>query len=308
MEGKVNYTTVGIFVVVLTAFLFSFIIWMSVVGHGKSYHTYLVFVHEDVTGLSAESPVRFNGVKVGYVDSLRLDEKNPKLVKLVLRIEPDVLITTSTYAILHAQGVTGVVYMNLKADSEDPTPLVAAAGQPYPVIPSRPSLLMQLSTVLPEITKDIQNLSSSIGQVLDKENKQSIKDSLKNIATVTKALADDSQDFTDTLHSLDNTLANISEASNHFPKTVDQLNKTLSSVDQLSLSMTKTSKTIENTMQNGQVAIRGFSNQVVPNAEQALSNLSAATISVQQLTNQLQRDPSMLIRGKQPATPGPGEK
>ncbi len=176
MEGRVNYTTVGIFVVVLTAFLFAFIIWLSVVGHGKSYRTYLVYVHEDVTGLSAESPVRFNGVKVGYVDALRLDDSNPKLVKLILRIEPDVRITTSTYAMLHAQGVTGVVYVNLKADPENPTPLAAAPGQPYPIIPTRPSLLMQLSTVLPEITKDIQNLSASIGQVLEKENKQSIKE------------------------------------------------------------------------------------------------------------------------------------
>lgn len=308
MEGRVNYTTVGIFVVVLSAFLFSFIIWMSVIGHGKSYRTYLVYVHEDVTGLSVESPVRFNGVKVGYVEAMRLDDKNPKVVKLVLRIEPDVQITTSTFSMLHAQGVTGVVYVNLKADSEDPTPLVAAAGQRYPIIPSRPSLLMQLSTVLPEITKDIQNLSASIGQVLDKENKQSIKDSLKNIATVTKTLADNSHDFTETLHSLDNTLANVSEASNHFPNAIKQLNTTLSSVNQLSSSMNQTAKTIDNTMQSGQVVIRNFSNQVMPNAEQALSNLSAATISAQQLMNQLQRDPSMLVRGKQPAAPGPGEK
>lgn len=308
MEGRVNYTTVGIFVVVLSTFLFSFIIWMSVIGHGKSYRTYLVYTREDVTGLSVESPVRFNGVKVGYVDDMRLDEKNPKLVKLVLRIEPDARITTSTFAMLHAQGVTGVVYVNLKTDSEDQTPLLAAAGQPYPVIPSHPSLLMQLSTVLPEITKDIQNLSASVGQVLDQENRQSIKDSLKNIATVTKTLADNSHDFTETLHSLDNTLANVSEASNHFPSAVKQLNKTLSSVDQLSVSMNQTAKTIENTMQNGQNVIHSFSNQVMPNAEQALSNLSAATLSVQQLTHQLQRDPSMLVRGRQPAAPGPGEK
>ena len=117
-----------------------------------------------------------------------------------------------------------------------------------------------------------------------------------------------SHDFTDTLRSLDNTLANISEASNHFPNAVKQLNKTLSSVDQLSLSMNQTAKSIENTMQSGQIVIHDFSNQVMPNAEQALSNLSAATIGVQQLTQQLQREPSMLIRGKQPTAPGPGEK
>jgi phospholipid/cholesterol/gamma-HCH transport system substrate-binding protein len=308
MEGRVNYTTVGIFVVALTTFLFSVIIWMSVVGQGRLYHTYIVYVREDVTGLSEENPVRFNGVKVGYVDSIRLDEKNPKLVKLVLRIQPGVPVTTSTYAILNAQGITGVVYVNLKADSENPTLLTALPDHRYPIIPSRPSLLVQLSETLPEMTHDIQKLTSSVGQILDDQNRESIKTTLKNVATLSKTLADNSRDFTDTLHYLDNTMANISAVSDHLPSMVNQVNKTLVSVDQLSVGMNQTSKSIQDTMKSGQIVIHHFSSEVIPNAQQALSNLSTATMGVAQLTGQLQRDPSMLIRGKQPAPPGPGEK
>ena len=308
MQGRVNYTVVGIFVVALTVFLFVAIFWLTSFGHGKEYHTYLVYVHEDVTGLSVESPVRFNGVKVGYVQSIRLDHNNPRLVRLELSIEPHTPISTSTFAILNAQGVTGVVYLNLKAETESAPLLVAAPGKKYPEIPSKPSLLMQLSTALPEITTDIQHLSSSIAQVLDTDNRQSIKDSLRNIATITKTMADNSTDFTETLHSLDNSLANISEASNHLPKTVLQLNKTLTSVDALSVQMSKTAASIDSTMRSGQMVIHNFSDQVMPNAQQALSNLSRVTMSMQHLTDELERDPSMLVRGRQPSPLGPGEK
>ncbi|PIZ03764.1 MAG: MCE family protein [Gammaproteobacteria bacterium CG_4_10_14_0_8_um_filter_38_16] len=308
MEGRVNYAVVGVFIVMLTVFLFVGIFWMSTMSHGKTYHTYWVFVHEDVTGLSAESPVRFNGVKVGYVKAITLDKKNPKLVKLVLRIEPTVTITTSTYAILNAQGVTGVVYVNLKADSEVASPLLAVQGNPYPIIPSRPSLLMQLSAVLPEMTKEIQNLTASVSQVLDVQNKDSIRTSLKNMAIITQTLADNSVDFTETMKSLDNTLTNLSEASNQFPNALRQFNQTLDSVNRLSIEMRQTSKHIGDTMKSGQLLIHNFSDQVMPSAQQALSNLSAVTMHMQYLTHELERNPSMLVRGKSPATPGPGEK
>ncbi|HLB56854.1 MAG TPA: MlaD family protein [Coxiellaceae bacterium] len=307
MQGKVNYTAVGFFVVVLSAFLAITIFWLSTMSGNKHYSTYLVYVHENVTGLSVESPVRFNGVKVGYVQAINLDAHNPKLVKLKLGIAPDVRITTSTYAILNEQGITGVVYVNLKAETETAPLLTATAGEPYPVIPSKPSLLMQLSTVLPEVTKDIQNLSASIAELLDKENQESITSSLKNISQITKVMADNSADFTNTMQSLDNTLANMSEASNHFPETVKQLRKTLSSIQTLTLHMTKATDTIDQTMQNGQAAIHNFSNQVIPSAQQALSHLSQATMSMNQLTDELQRNPSMLVRGKAPEPLGPGE-
>ncbi len=308
MQGRVNYTTVGIFVVAMTLFLLLVIFWMSVTGGDKHYKTYVVYVHEDVAGLSVESPVRFNGVKIGYVESISLDSANSKLVKLKLEIEPGVPITTSTFAIINAQGITGVLYVNLKAETETAPLLTALPGKKYPVIPSRPSLLMQLSAVLPEVATQIQQLSASVGKILNAENQQSITTSLKNIATITQAFADNSKDFAETMHSLDNALANISVASEGLPDSVKQLNKTLSSVDLLSSQMTKTSDTITKTMQSGKNVIDNFSNQIMPNAQQALLNLSQATHSMNQLTEELQRDPSMLVRGRQPPSLGPGEK
>lgn len=300
-SSKINYTAVGFFVIVLTAAFIVIVFWLGALTHAQRYNTYLVHVREDVTGLSLDSPVRFNGVKVGYIDAIHLDKMNSKRVELILKIESTVKITTSTYAILNAQGITGVIYVNLKAQTEEAPLLTVLPGNKYPIIPSKPSFLMQLSEVLPEITKDIQNLSSSIAQVLDKKNRQAFGASLQNMSEFTKTLAENSENLTENLQLLKITLSHLSEASKDMPDTIKKLNQTLSHA-------TQTSDAITQTMQTGNIVLRNFSNQVLPNAQQALSSLNAATINMDRLLNELQRNPSMLVRGREPASPGPGEK
>ncbi len=300
MDSKVNYTAVGIFVIVLTAIFIIMLFWLGSFNDSKKYETYVVQVQEDVTGLSTDNPVRFNGVKVGFVKAIRLDPANSRAVELVLRIEDRVRITTSTYAVLNAQGITGVIYVNLKSQADNAPLLKTLPGERYPIIPSRPSLLMQLSEVLPEMTKDIRRLSASVAQVFDEKNRESLSESLANIAEFTKTLSSNSDNLSASLDSLRASLANIAKASKSMPDVMNQLSQTLTSA-------TKTSSEISTTMQTGNTVIRNFSSQVLPNAEQALSGLNSATNNMNRLMNELQRDPSMLVRGREPAPPGPGE-
>ncbi len=188
MQSKVNYTAVGIFVMGLSIALVIAIFWLSGIANKKDYRMYLVFMHEDVGGLTVESPVHFSGVKIGYVKTIDLDENNSKLVRLELAIDPKIKITTSTYATLNMQGITGVVYINLKAETENAPLLTTLPGQTMPVIASRPSFLARLSETLPEVTTQIKNLRSGVTKVLDDENRQSFKNSLQNINQLTEEL------------------------------------------------------------------------------------------------------------------------
>jgi len=161
VDNKVNYTVVGIFVVILGLFFVLASFWLSTIKHDKVYHDYLIYVHDDVTGLSVHSPVRYNGVKVGFVDIIELDPKNPQLVRLLVQIEAGTPVTKSTVATLMPLGITGLIYVGLKAETELSPILVAKAGEKLPIIPSKPSLLMQLGEVLPEVTKNIKSIGNS---------------------------------------------------------------------------------------------------------------------------------------------------
>ncbi len=115
MESKVNYTVVGIFVVLLTIAIIAAGFWLARGSQASVYHTYVTIMDESVSGLSEQAPVKFNGVSVGYVTSIALNYQNPQQVIVKMDIESGVPITTSTAATLLAQGITGITYVGLKA-------------------------------------------------------------------------------------------------------------------------------------------------------------------------------------------------
>lgn len=139
MEAKTNYTIVGLTVVILTAALLASALWLSVGFDQKKYKIYAVYIHEAVSGLSEDSPVKYNGVPVGSVAKIELSQIDPQQVKILLNIEEGTPITTSTTATLISQGITGTTYVGLSASSSELTPLKKFPRNPIPLF--QPSLL-----------------------------------------------------------------------------------------------------------------------------------------------------------------------
>lgn len=104
------------------------------------------------------------------------------------------------------------------------------------------------------------------------------------------------------------TLANLSKTSQEFPQLVTNFNKTLKSWQTMSDSVTGAGKDVSLTMQDGRVALQGLADQAMPETVLALGDLRQLLVSLEQLNLLLQQDPAVLIRGKKPLPPGPGEK
>ena len=308
MESRFNYTLVGIFVIGLIFLFFTGFFWLSIKKHDIAYKTYVVYLHEEVSGLSEHSNVRFNGVSIGFVKTIELDPKNPQLVKLTLELEQKAPITTSTVATLKSQGITGVAYIGLEAENMNSPGLTIGPGEKYPVIPSRPSWFMQISEVLPVITTKITELSDNVNKMFDDKNQKAMSQSLENINKFSKTLSDNSEALDKSMHSLQVTLSHAEVMSKDLPAISKQVQATLSQVRGMSAALEKTSQFADKTMRSGKVAVDNFSAQVMPTAQETMQKLNVIAANLQVLSQQLQRNPSMLIRGKQAAVPGPGEK
>ena len=87
MEEKVNFTIVGVFVLVLFSALIGGVLWLS---SGKSYRTeyvlYRTYMNESVSGLNINAPVRYRGVEVGRVQQITLAPDNVEQVQVTLGI------------------------------------------------------------------------------------------------------------------------------------------------------------------------------------------------------------------------------
>ena len=254
-----------------------------------------------------QNAVKFNGVPVGYVSDISLDPDNPQQVLILMKIEKDIPITTSTVATLNTIGVTGVDYIELSATSKTGVPISKKPGEKYPVIQSKASVLEQLNTTLHEVTISMRELSDGVQKVLNTQNQQAIEKSLNNIAIFTKTLANNSQEIDETLKSTQILVQNLTQASQNFPQLTINFQKTLKNADAAAKQLNRASHNIADTMQDSQLMIQTISQQILPSVTESLNNIETLTSNLQQFSIELKQNPSVIVRGKTPALAGPGE-
>ncbi len=307
MEAKTNYTLVGIAVLALTVGLLGAIIWLSVGFQQKKSNTYAVYIHEAVSGLSNDSAVKFNGVQVGTVKSIELNQDDPRQVEILLAIEEGTPITTSTSATLISQGITGTSYVGLTASTSNLTPLKKIPGEKYPIIPAKPSLFNQLDKVLKEVSENVNKVSVEIRHIFDNENARYVKHTLANIEQFTDVIAKNSKNLNNTLASTDTITRNLAQVSQDLPEMVHDLKLTLKQFDKMASSFAKAGDSVSVTMGAGKTAIDKFSQQTIPPAVNLLRKLDAIANNLEKVSDQMRVNPSVLVRGSTPPKPGPGE-
>jgi len=186
MESRINYTIVGLFVVLLSAGLITFAYWLGKHGGKQEYDQYLVYMSESVAGLSTDASVKYRGVDVGTVDNIGINPQNSEEVELLLRIKHSTPIKVDTRAKLKSFGITGLTFIELTGGGKD-GPLLKKTGDAIPVIPAIPSTFAQIDEALKELTEKASLALEKFDQLLSREN-------LDNIAVIlseTKMLAKD---------------------------------------------------------------------------------------------------------------------
>jgi phospholipid/cholesterol/gamma-HCH transport system substrate-binding protein len=304
LEEKTNYTMVGIMVVVLLSALLGAALWLSVGFDQKKYKIYAVFFHEAVSGLNEESPVKYNGVKVGTVYKIELNRVDPQEVRILLNIEDGTPVTTGTTATLISQGITGNTFIGLAANSSDLTPLQKIPKEPYPIIPSRPSLFNQLDRVMKDVSENVNSVSIRLKKILSDENTANITKSLASLQAFTQVMAEHSNDVARILKNGDTLVNNMAVASKDLPQVIKELKVSL---NKLTIDVSRASQNVSSTMQAGKLAIDKISDQTIPPAVSLLHQLNNIAANIEKLSVQMRQNPSVIIRGSAPPAPGPGE-
>lgn len=286
MESKANYKMVGLTVLILTAGLIAAGLWLSIGFDRKNYNYYIVYMRESVSGLSEESPVKFNGVRVGSVRKVTLSKFDPQKVKIVIQVEEGTPITESTYATLVTQGITGTTFLGLKADSSTFIPLQKTPGEPYPVIPSRPSFFSSLE-------QNIQTISQGFKRVLDEENAKNFKEILINLEKVSNTFAQNGENINQSLHDL--------------PKITRELKSSIQKFSSMTKDISKAGTEVSKAMKAGKNTMDKIAQQTLPPATLLLQRLELIAANLEQVSAMMRQNPSIIIRGTTPPKPGPGE-
>jgi len=308
MGSKVNYTAVGLFVILLGLFLIVVALWLTSMKHDQVTVTYVTYVSDDVSGLSREAAVRYNGVKVGYVDSLDLNPNDPQQVRIVLKVDKGTPVLTSTYVTLTSQGITGLNFISLQAKTPHAPMLKKLPGEKYPVIPSEPSLLVKLSTALQSVSSTMTALSARVKEVLSYNNQVMVTQTLKNVEKITQSVAENSSNISDTMKSAKVLFANSAKASNSLPKMADELHSALAAVKQMATEFSNTGRSMNGAMREAKTTVQNISQQLLPSTQTLMMKLNVIASHLERVSSDMVSNPSVLVRGKVPSPPGPGER
>jgi len=119
METRANHIVIGLFALAVIAAGMAFIYWVAEIGAQENTAEVIFQFNGPVNGLSAGSPVLFNGIQVGEVRTLSLNPNNPQEALALAVVEGDTPIRTDTDASLGITGITGTAFVALRGGSMD---------------------------------------------------------------------------------------------------------------------------------------------------------------------------------------------
>jgi phospholipid/cholesterol/gamma-HCH transport system substrate-binding protein len=182
METRANYVLIGSFTLAVIAAAIGFVLWFQSLHTTKQRSPFRVVFEGPAAGLRNGGSVNFNGIRVGEVVSVKLD--NPRRVVALAMVENNTPLRKDTLVGLEFQGLTGVAAISLKGgDEAAPPPPLDEDG--IPTLTADPNKLQ-------DVTEAIRGTLQNINKIVA-DNQESVKNSLKNLETFTNSLARNSE-------------------------------------------------------------------------------------------------------------------
>ena len=182
METRANFVLIGAFTLAVIAAAFGFVMWFQSLHATKTRTPLRVIFEGPAAGLRNGGSVNFNGIRVGEVVSVKLD--NPRRVVALAMVANDTPIRKDTLVGLEFQGLTGVAAISLKG-GEEAAPSVPLDEDGVPVLTADPNALQ-------DVTEAIRGTLQNINRVVA-DNQEAVKNSLHNLEAFTASLARNSE-------------------------------------------------------------------------------------------------------------------
>ena len=231
MESRANYAAIGLFVLVMIMTGLGFLYWLTNAGE-KARQAYIrVVFSEAVTGLNTGSAVLFNGIKVGEVADLSLDEQDPNTVIAFIRVDRTKPIRTDTRATLSYQGLTGVSNLQLEGGSRNAPLLLESVDEG--AIPTIHAEVSPFQDILESARNVLTQADSAMGAIDDfiAENGPAFNRTVNNVETFSRALADNSDRIGEAIGSITEVASGLREIAANIQGTAERAEQILAAVD-----------------------------------------------------------------------------
>ena len=277
METRAHHFLIGVFAIGITLLTIGFLFWIGRFEFDRQYQLYDLKFEGSVSGLSKAGDVLYNGIKVGEVILIEIDEDNPKNVLVRIQVGRSTPVKEDSYARLETQGLTGVAAIQIAGGDPKSNPLVAEDGQRYPVIPTKASVISELFTSAPQLVDKGNVVLARVAAFLSTDNERK---------------------FSQTMDHLTKLSANLAKASDKFDSIATNLDKIVAGDAKTTLADIRgVAGDIRMIMNEARGPLRDFARQGLPELLLAIGDARQMIASIDRAAQRFESSPSSLIFG-----------
>jgi phospholipid/cholesterol/gamma-HCH transport system substrate-binding protein len=317
MYSKVNYTIVGIFVVLFSIGMFWFAFWLAKYGLQEDYKLYKIEMKDSIAGLAKDSSVKLHGVDIGRVSEIRINPKDIEKIDILVQIKEGVPIKEDMVASTQMLGVTGLLSIEIHGGTNEAKTLVPT-DEYIPVIKSKPSLLSKLTNSLGGLSEKLTNLLTRSESLLSDKNLENVSNILENVEKISAKGEEVELKAIDSMKEVDTTLQEFRVSMDNINKKFTQATEdfkqmqidfaeikgvTIPTVDKLFQTTTdfrRVTLKFEKSLDRGDYNLKKM-------LEPMLIDIQILSNQINSMTRELSQNPSELLFKSRKSRRGPGE-
>jgi len=307
MENRAHALAAGLFTLMLGAALAAAALWFS--KDEIQLIPYVLTTSSAVTGLKVEAPVRYRGVDVGKVEEISIDAANSGRVQIRIGVRAGTPVTSSTYAQLGYQGITGLAYVLLGDDGKSKHPL-QTSPEAIAQIHMKPSLMDEGEILFASFAE----IAEKIKRLLDEENQGHLRRALAGMEEATQQASAAAKKLEPSMDAVPGLIAEAkglaADARGSLKKTdqlIGSVNGLARKLDQRVDSLVHTVAGVETSVGEVGFTARAVNDETVPRVNALVDDLSRQTHALGRVVNTLGEQPQSIVFGTPPGRPGPGE-
>lgn len=187
METRANYALIGGLVILAAVCVAMFVLWLGQSEFRRDYKSYDI-VFDGPVSLEEGAAVRYIGIKVGEVATVRVDRADPSKVRARIRVSREAPIREDSSASIQLAGITGITFIQITAGTG--RPLEARPGEPVPVIRSERTLVDQIVAGGAQALSRANLTFDNVNRMLTDENIEAVGTTLRNLEIITTKMAE----------------------------------------------------------------------------------------------------------------------
>lgn len=299
MEREANYLAVGTFILLVLGMGIAFVLWYTDANDGRNYGNYEIRFAGSVSGLDRGSPVRFLGVDVGRVRRLSIDPQDPSRVEVLVEVDGSAPISSATRASLKYQGVTGLLYIELREAPDVAKTAQLKQGRRYPVIDSVASDFDMLIESLPELMGRATSILERASRLLSDENLDSINATLRNFKETSEGLPATAKNVAKLIEQMQATVVEVRGAAESLraiaSESRPEITTTLEKMAAIATNLEQASVRIDRFTRQSETQLGNFTEQGLFELQRLVRETRSAANEFRDLSRSLKENPSQIL-------------